>query len=359
MKRLAIVVLCCYASLFNPVCAGPVSLKPNQVETLRELVVKDPEAGNLYGQLRKTANAALNDAPHPVEVVIGEGKLDSDPGKIRSDAALKDMPKITALSWVWLVSGDSKYAAKGEDFISAWAKVNKSDGDPINESSFERLIVGYDILRPQFSGENRAAVDAWLREKAVMLWNDPRHHTENWQSHRLKIVGLIATLLQDDKLWKAVENGFAKQISSSFLPNGESTDFQLRDAMHYHLYSVLPLLTLSCVARQRNHDWYEYEATSGASLKRAMDFIAPYALREKSHVEFAHSKVKFDMARARAGEGEYAAHEWNTCTAGPVYSEASCVDPDAEGLAIKTWCGVPHKRFVDWESVLGSIKLQN
>lgn len=358
MRRLATVVLCCCAFVFRSAWAGPVSLKPDQVDMLRELVVKDPEARNLYGQLRKAADSALNDKPRPVEVVIGEGKLDSDLGKIKSDAALKDMPKITALSWVWLVSGDQRYAVKGEEFISAWAKTNKSDGNPINESGFERLIVGYDILRPQFSREDRAVADDWLREKAVMLWNDPRHRTENWQSHRLKIVGLIATVLQDDGLWKAVENGYTKQISSSFLPNGESTDFQLRDAMHYHLYSVLPLLTLSCVARQRNHDWYEYQASSGASLKRAVDFITPYALREKPHIEFAHSTVKFDMARAKAGEGEYAAHEWSTCNAGPVYSEASCVDPNAEDLAIKTWCGVPHKRFVDWESVLGFIKLQ-
>lgn len=349
-------LVCAYALSLSPAWAGPVSLDARQVPQLRELVERDSEAASQFRQQVKTASTALNDDPNPVPVLVGEGKLNSDPVKIKSDASLKDVQKISALAWVWLVNKDDKFADKGVQFIQAWANVNRPDGDPINETKLEPLIVGYDILRSRFTPENRALVDAWLQKRAIMLWDDPRHRTENWQSHRLKIVGLIATVLGDDDLWHQVEKGFKAQMNNSFLADGESTDFQLRDAMHYAVYSVTPLLTLACVAQQRRHDWYTYQAASGASLQRAVGFIEPYALGEKTHVDFAHSKVNFDRVRSKAGEKDYSPHVWRTCEAGPMFSEASCVDPNAEKVALKAWCGKTHERYVDWQSVVNSVK---
>lgn len=351
-------LLLCICSLsLNSAWAGPVSLDADQIGALRQLVKKDQEAADLYGSLYKRANAALDHVPNPSSLLVGEGRLNSNSGKIKSDRSLQDMQKISALAWVWLVSGDEKYASKGEDFILAWAKVNRGDGDPINETKLEPLIVAYDILRQRFAPKDASIVDGWLRERAIVLWNDPRHRTGNWQSHRLKTVGLIATVLKDDALWKTVEKGFEKQIDSSFKANGESVDFVQRDALHYHLYSISPLLTLACVAHQRGHDWYDYRAESGASLKQAVDFVKPFAFGTEKHLEFADSTVAFDKKRADAGQSEYAPHMWNTCDAGPVFSQASCVDPSAEAIAVKVWCGKPHKKFVDWQSVLNSIKI--
>jgi hypothetical protein len=169
---------------------------------------------------------------------------------------------------------------------------------------------------------------------------------------------MIATVLNDDGLWRAVTDGYTKQIKTSFLPDGETTDFNLRDALHYHLYSVKPMLTLACVAHQRSKtpDWYTYQSSSESSLKRSVEFIVPFALGQKKHIEFVHSKIAFDRERAKAGEGEYAPHPWSPCDASPVFSEASCLDPDTEHLAIKASCGAPRQRLFDWESVINSIK---
>lgn len=350
-------LLCLCSLLPSSAWAGPVSLDAGQVASLRQLLKNDGEARSLYNSLYKNANAALDGTPQPAPILVGEGKLNSNSGKIKSDNSLRDMQKISALAWVWLVSEDEKYAEKSVDYILAWAKVNRTDGDPINETKLEPLIVAYDILRPQFSPDNAALVDDWLRGRAVAVWNDQRHRTGNWQSHRLKIVGLIATVLKDDALWKTVEKGFERQMDQSFRANGESIDFIQRDALHYHLYSVAPLLTLACVAHQRKHDWYDYRASSGASLKQSVDFIKPFAFGQEKHLEFEDSSVAFDKTRAQAGQSEYAPHMWRTCDAGPVFSQASCMDPDAEALAVKVWCGEQHKRFVDWQSVLNSIRI--
>jgi hypothetical protein len=356
LARNLVVVLCAYAVSVSAAWAGPVSLNGAEADTLRQLIGRDQEAATQYKGIVKVANGALKDVPHPVSVIVGEGRLDSDPAKMETEVALKDMPKISALAWAWLVSQDGKYAQKGEDFILAWARENRPDGDPINETTLEPLIVGYDILRNQFAPRDRVTVDNWLRSMAITTWNDSRHLCGNWQSHRLKTVGLVATVLQDNDLWNAVEDGFREQMNTSFQADGKSIDFDLRDAMHYHLFSVQPLLTLACVAHQRNHDWYGYQAKSGASLKLAVDFIKPFALGQETHTEFKHSKAKFDQTRAAAGQHEYTPHVWSTCNAGPVFAEASCVDPEAENLAVKVWCGAPAKKFVNWDSVVNYVR---
>jgi len=350
-------LLLIYACMMNFSWAGALSLYPNQVDRLRQLLAENSGAARYYAEIRRTADATLNDMPNPVTVIISEGKLASDPAKIKSNIATRDFKKILALSWAWLISKDDKYIVKGKEFILAWSDFNMSDGNPINETTLEPLIIAYDIFRPQFSQGDREKLDNWLTNRAIVLWNDKRGRTGNWQSHRIKMIGLIATVTEDNKLWKLADAGFKEQIDHNFFPDGVSKDFNLRDAMHYHLYSVLPLLTLACVARQRHSDWYVYQAPSGASLKRAVIFIEPYAFGVKKHLEFVHSTAKFDKVRADAGEKEYSPHIWNPCAATQVFAEATCVDPDAKRIAAELKCNRTHKNdFVSWQSVVNSIK---
>jgi hypothetical protein len=90
---------------------------------------------------------------------------------------------------------------------------------------------------------------------------------------------------------------------------------------------------------------------------QSVDFIKPFADGAKTHIDFARSSVKFDQARAEAGQKQYMPHEWKSCDAGPTFSTVSCVDPGMADLAVKTWCGSPHQQYVDWESVVNSVGL--
>ena len=53
------------------------------------------------------------------------------------------------------MTDDARYSSKADEFILAWAGVNQSDGDAINETQFEPLIVAYDLLRGTFSEADR------------------------------------------------------------------------------------------------------------------------------------------------------------------------------------------------------------
>src|SRR5947208_3936547 len=88
-----------------------LSLTDAQRTKLREIVRSDSEASSLYAKLQRTADGALTAVPDPVATIQSEGKLNSDPAKIRTQQSLKDMPKLGALGFTYAVSGEEKYAA--------------------------------------------------------------------------------------------------------------------------------------------------------------------------------------------------------------------------------------------------------
>ncbi len=334
--------------------AGTVSLQPDEIVQLRALLATNPAAAKQFSSLQHEATRALNAVPDPIEKVITEGHLDNDPLKIRTMESLGDMDEIEALTWTWVVTDEARYAAKSREFMLAWAKVNQSDGDAINETRFEPVIVAYDLLRPTFSETDRRTVDDWLRNKANVLWKDHRGLTENWFSHRLKIVGLIGWTLGDQTLIAETVDGFHRQINSNFKPDGASTDFYKRDAFHYHLYDVEPLLTLARVAERNGDNFFDYAGTNGATLGSGVAFVVPYAIGEKTHLEFVNSKVSFDLKRAKNGQGEYRPHQWNPHESIRMFSQAAWFRPEYGSLAAKL-AGQPGETFFNWQMVLNTV----
>ena len=334
--------------------AGSVSLEPDEVLRLRALVATNATVAKQFSDLRKSADSALGAVPNPVEKVVTEGRLANDPLKNRTQASLRDMEKITSLAWAWTVTDDARYAGKAREFILAWAKVNHPDGDAINETTFEPLIEAYDLTRGTFSPADRKTVDDWLREKANVLWKDHRGLTDNWFSHRLKIVGLIGWTIGDETLAAETVSGFHRQINSNFKPDGASTDFYKRDALHYHLYDVEPLLTLARAAERNGENFFGYQATNGATLQSGVDFVAPFAEGAKTHVEFANSTVAFDRKRAQNGQGEYQPHPWKPKAAVQLFSQAAWFRPEYGVLAARL-AGQPGEIYFNRQMVINAV----
>ncbi|HTB85873.1 MAG TPA: alginate lyase family protein [Candidatus Sulfotelmatobacter sp.] len=334
--------------------AGTVSLLPDEIAQLRSLIATNPEAKAQFLVLQRTAQRALNGTPDPVEKIITEGRLAGNPDKVRTDKSLADMTRIQSLAWTWAATDDARFAAKAREFILAWAKLNQPDGDAINETQLEPLITSYDLLRGTFSDADRQTVDDWLRNHAQVSWKDHRGLKENWYSHRLKTVGLIGWTIGDATLVAEVVNGFQRQINSNIKPDGATTDFYLRDAFHYHLYDVEPLLTLARVAERNGKDFYGFKATNGATLGSGVAFVVPYADGEKTHVEFVNSKVQFDRKRAANGQGDYQPHVWNPHSSVTMFSLAAWFEPRYQVLAAKL-AGHPDENYFNWQMVLNAV----
>ena len=94
---------------------------------------------------------AQGEKPNPITRIFSEGRLHSDPEKTRSLAARRDLFKIEALGYAYALTDNVSYGTKAREFVLAWARLYESDGNPINETEFVRLMKGYDLARELFS----------------------------------------------------------------------------------------------------------------------------------------------------------------------------------------------------------------
>jgi hypothetical protein len=183
-----------------------------------------------------------------------------------------------------------------------------------------------------------------------------QNHYNNWHSHRLKIVGLIALLLHDAPLVEQTVRMYKEQIDHNIEPDGSTYDFHERDALHYHIYDLEPLLTLAIAAKGNGIDLYSYQSPRGGSLSKGVQFLIPFAQGVKAHPEFVNSKVPFDRKRAEAGAKEYeAGSPFVPHSALSALALAEYFDTSLVGL-IQALGNKPSQKYVTWQMVLNDAR---
>lgn len=359
----AVTILSVFLLLF---CVSTAGLSPHAAEyalitdaeksRLIELVKTNLSAKIEFEKLKAQADAGLKHDPRPIKSIQTEGRLNGDPEKSATQAALKDMALLQSFGYAYLVTGETKYADKAREYILAWAKANEPSGNPINETNLEPLIVSYDLTRKTFDDAGRKTVDGYLRRLFdAELGAEPR--SNNWQSHRLKIMGLAAYVLNDSTLINTAVEGFKRQIEVNLRPDGSSTDLHDRDALHYHVYDVEPLLALAIAASKHGINLYDYTSESGAALRKSVRFLIPYCTGELQHEEFVHSKVKFDQVRASNGQEDYqAGHLFKPEQGFKALTLAAYFD-DAVNPAIAQLVDKPEGTLASWVMVLNAARV--
>jgi len=292
-----------------------VSLNRQAADRLRERVkTADPMIKPLFDSIRQIADGAMGDDPSPIDTIRTEGLLQGDPRKTATWEAIKDLHKMYALSIAWRVTRKREYFNKASVYLIAWADSNHSRGDPIDDTNLDPAIAAFDNIKEWLTPAENRRIGRWLRQAADAeihsVYNRPERATShnNWNSHRLKIVGEIGFAIGDKGLQQYAIEGIQEHIGRNLLADGRSEDFISRDALHYHVYDLEPLLRLAMVLqRATKKDYYHFVAPSGSSLARSVEWLLPYLDGRQTHAEFVNSTVDFDRRRAQNGEAGYKA----------------------------------------------------
>ena len=308
MKKIYLFALC--AAFTFAAKAQYASLNDAEINKLKQLINTNADVKALYSEQEKIADASLNINPNPIDTIASEGKLKGDPKKTATSFALKDMPQIYASALVYKVTGGKEYLKNALEYLLAWAKVNHSKGDPIDDTNLDDAIAAYDLIKGNINPQNNQKIVTWFKQvaDAEIASYKPTKKTgyNNWHSHRLKEVGEIGFAINDAGYQKFAVEGLKKQIEVNLLPDGSGVDFKLRDALHYHAYNLEPLLTLAIIVKRATGvDYYSYVSGKQTSIKKSTEWFLPYVSGEKTHAEFVNSTVKFDRDRAKNGEADY------------------------------------------------------
>ena len=257
-----------------------------------------------------------------------------------SVAAERGLPLMRDAALVWRANADPASLGFATAQLNAWMQRYQPNFNPIDETHFDALAETYAIVAPTLPAESRDAAAALLRRWAggYLMRMEAHEHklsetwVNNFQSQRIKLATMFATALRDRALFDRAAVLFRAQLDNNLRADGSVLDFELRDALHYVVGDLEPLLRAALAARSWGEDWYHLRGRPGASLADAAGWLAPYARGDIQHEEFVHSRVAFDAERARAGIKGYAG-PFERRDAAPVFWLAAQFDPDYRGLA--------------------------
>jgi hypothetical protein len=170
------------------------------------------------------------------------------------------------------------------------------------------------------------------------------------------VVGLLAYILNNDNYKTYITEELPAQIEKNLLPDGSGIDFHERDALHYHIYTLEPLISLATVLkRATSKDFYRYQSPSGASIEKSIGFLIPFVNGEKLHPEFVNSTVAFDKKRADNNEPGYEiGAKFKQSSGINVLIQASYFEPPCMDVVRKVLN--TSAKYPTWQAVINAVR---
>jgi len=286
--------------------------------------------------------AHLNDPAHALPRLHTEGTLPHEGIYDQSKEAEQDLDLLRDAALAWRATSDDRYLKFVDRVLYAWVTTYQPSFNPIDETPFEGLILAYDMTASALPVKTRNAAMAFLTKLGngyiAQIDEQPRPLTgnfrNNWQSHRIKLIAMAAFTLDNRKMIDAAQRLFVEHIGDNIAPDGSTIDFKERDALHYVTYDLQPLVTAALAARRHNRNWLTQRAPNGATLAAALGWLTPYATGAKTHDEFVHSSVPFDVKRREAGLPGFTG-QWDPKNAAELFHLAARLDGRYTPIALK------------------------
>jgi hypothetical protein len=283
-------------------------LSPAQRAELARVVNSDPEARALLEIRLKEARRRLDKQPRPLAVLHYEGLVNTDPRRLETVKHLEDMDDAALLLEVWQATSDTAVSEKCRQYVRAWAATYRPTGNDVNENKLQPLFTIYEAMRAGFAPQERRRIDRWLSdiaEKQIAQGKRPEARRTNRHTKRMRIVATIGLALHRLEWLDYARSGFKEFVTQNLYADGTTFDLKHRDTLTYHCSALEPLVALAVLATRNGQNLYTWTSPTGSSLKKAVDYVLPYADGSKQRREWTHSQVELDRRRAAAGLKEY------------------------------------------------------
>lgn len=267
------------------------------------------------------AEQSLDLVVHPIERFELAGTLNDHPGHVRSDEAKNHFPTIFALAVSAMSAKEPLRTPSRVTAVSAllsWARVYRPTGNPIDEWFFVPLLQAIDLLAETLTPQEESVLLSWAREFAtsgdVFYESKPKKNpsrANNWMSRRL-LVRSVAYTVAGDRAGRATMPELLRDfVERNYVTapdgrrDGRTFDFLQRDALHYHIAAVHPLVELALCTPDL------VDRPTRAAIGSGLEFLRPYFLGHKEHIEFARTTISFDRDRRDAGNPAFRDAPWN------------------------------------------------
>ena len=224
---------------------------------------------------------------------------------------------VGALSMAYYFTGKEKYAEKAADLIRTWFFDPKTRMNP--NMKYAQFRPGYDDLRPagiiesnrlrkvvdadgllagskHWSPDDSAELKAWFRELLTYLEESEQGKNEQaapnnhgtWYGVQ---AATYALYLDDTELAKKLILRHGRdRIASQVEPDGRQPhELERTNGFDYSRYNILAHQDLAMLGRRVGIDLWNYQTEDGRSLRKAIDWLLPYASGEK---EWTYQQIR-------------------------------------------------------------------
>jgi hypothetical protein len=336
---------------------GILGMTEEQKTEFRNLLTSDPEAQDIYAQtIKNEADRVIaeNLTPNPVEQIL----VTSDQSTATIEAgkkALLDMQLAYKLAYAAIAEPDqTQYTDKAKEYVLAWARTNRSTGNPINETNFDRMWIAYDLIREAFTDSERGEVLSWIDgiaqtqlQTELTIGNTDKN---NWVNHRDKLVVAAAILTGNQATLEAGIANYQTHMHGFYRPDGTTYDMEERDALVYQTYGVLPSVEMArFYALNGGPDLYRLKNAQGGSMDASVNYLLPFVRSEQEHIEFVKTSVQSDKNRNDYNQ------PWNPKNAVPVLESATFFNPIlVQALALAA--GKPPSKYPTFNSLVYAVQ---
>lgn len=308
-----------------------ILLSRQQQATLR----RDPGLERAAAPIIRLADEALGRAATPLKKIIYGGRVSNDPDRIRSARHLRDMTLLDALAWAHVVTGKPKYAKGARRYLMAWIRACRPVGHMVNDNKLTPCFLAFHLVGEGLPRKERQEVIDWAEEmgdRHIRAWKD-RGAGGNKAAKRIKMV-LLSAVAADRKDWlEWADRKTNLLLQASLRPDGRSLDLERRDAMHYHVSCLSAMLQGAHAGRLSGIDTFGRATPEGASIRKSINFMLPYARGDKVHKEWVNSRSPIDKKRWEAGDPYYRPGKpWDPLEAYKTLVLASSFDPSYKKL---------------------------
>ena len=332
-------------------------LDPSQRERLRRLVREDQEAAALLDQITERAEPLLDIEPRPLRVLHYEGLVNTNPKRIETVKHLSQIKDAATLFRYWQATGSEEAAATLRRLIAAWTDVYVPTGNDVNDNKMYTLLVAYHSLRDTFPADQRKRIDAWvqrvgeLHQKAV---RKAKRFTNRY-TKSVRLMAISGMILDRPEWLEQAEQGIRRFVRKSLYGDGSSYDLKHRDTLTYHGSALRPPIELAVLLGEQGRHLYTWTNRQGGSLKKSVDYVVPYAMGEKVHREWVHTRVDLDRRRAAAGLEKYRTGRlYEPESALELMTQASYFDPSLRSVVLHL---TPDdvERFPTWRMLINEV----
>jgi hypothetical protein len=156
----------------------------------------------------------------------------------------------------------------------------------IDFAGMPQFLDGLSLLRrsTSFTAEDRQKMDAWLADYAHWLATskeaaDERNAANNHGSwFDLHEASLLVYLGRTDEAKAICERAKQRRVARQIEPDGsQPLELARADGWGYSVFNVNALTALAVLADRLGVDLWHYQSADGRSLRKALDYLAPYA----------------------------------------------------------------------------------